>query len=276
MGFLVQFLPIQSELFATLNLPLFPIELIIYSAFAVLPLGVLMSLKQVFKHPEIMQKLREVIAQRTIRIAELAILITGLNLILNELSLIEFLVLPALIIIAFFPSKIKAGVTIIIALIGLSMGLEIFVLNAISIGIPLLLIYLLWKIYSESKEYAFKETVKVTDLEEGMIPEKYIVEKNSKIEFIEGPSIKRVIKNLMNNRIENVLKDFEIKGKVLASPKQAGGLTKEDVKVLKEKAAKGLIDKTINVRKTLAFVPAILVAYLVLQLTGDLLWNIIL
>ncbi|MCH7902925.1 prepilin peptidase [archaeon] len=275
-GFLVQFLPIQSELFATLTLPIFPIELIIYSAFAVLPLGVLMSLRQVFKHPEIVQKLRDVFVQRTIRIAELAILITGLNLIFNELSLIEFLVLPVLIIIAFLPSKVKIATTIIIGLIGVSMGLEVFIVNFVSIGIPLLLIYLLWKIYSESKEYAFKETIKVKDLEEGMIPDKYIVERNSKIEFVEGPSIKSVIKNLMNNRIENAIKDFKIKGRVLASPKAAGGLTNKDVKELKEKAAKGLMVKTINVRKTMAFVPAILVAYIVLQLTGDLLWNIIL
>lgn len=275
-GFLVQYLPIQSELFATLTLPIFPIELIIYSAFAVLPLGVLMSLTAIFKHPEIIQKLRKVMVQRTIKIAELAILITGLNLIFNELSIIEFFVLPALIIIAFSPAKIKTALTVIIALIGVSLGLEGFVLNTIVIGIPLLLIYFLWKIYSESKEYAFKETIKVNDLEEGMIPETYIVERNSKIEFIKGPSIKKVIKNIMNNRIENTLKDFKIKGKILASPKSAGGLTDKEVKVLKEKAAKGLMGKTINVRKTMAFVPAILVAYIVLQLTGDILWNIIL
>ena len=109
-----------------------------------------------------------------------------------------------------------------------------------------------------------------------MVPDKYIVERNSKIEFVEGPSIKSVIKNLMNNRIENAIKDFKIKGRVLASPKAAGGLTNQEVKELKEKAAKGLMVKTINVRKTMAFVPAILVAYIVLQLTGDILWNIIL
>ena len=105
-----------------------------------------------------------------------------------------------------------------------------------------------------------------------MIPDKYIIEKNGVIEFTERPSIKRIIKNIMNNKIETTLKDFKIKGNIIGNPSIAGGFTQEQVDELKSK--QGKMPKEIIVRKTMAFVPAILLGYILLQFTGDILWAI--
>jgi len=262
--------------FTTINLPIFSISIIIYSALAVFPLGLLMSLTAVTKHPRILEKTIETLKEKAKQIVGLGVLIAGTRIILGQLGVMDFFVLVVLVGMTFLPKKIRLWSTIAIALAGLALNIGDFVLNSVYVILPLLFLYGFWKLYSESKEFAFKQTIQTAKLEEGMIPDKYLVEKGSKVELVERPSIKRVIKNLMNNRIENSLEDFQIKGKIIASPSQAGGITGENVKLLKEKAEKGLAPKKIVVRKTMAFVPAILIAYLALQLTGDLLWNLIL
>jgi len=262
--------------FTTTTLPIFPIELIIYSAFAVLPLGIAMSIGTIFKHAKVRTIVAAALREKILTLIGTGILIAGATIILAQLKQEAILVLPILIIAAILPMKIKQAITILIGATGLYFSAEKFAFNFFTTFVPLILIYTLWKIYSESKEYAFKEEIETQKIEEGMIPDCYIVENNGKAELIEGPSIKKVIKNIMNNRMENLLADFKPQGKIISSPNRAGGLTAQEAEKLKAMAQKGAAPKKIFVRKTLAFVPAILIAYLTLQLTGDVLWNIIL
>ncbi|MFH1391365.1 MAG: A24 family peptidase [Candidatus Diapherotrites archaeon] len=262
--------------FTTIELPIFSFSLILYSALAVFPLGILMSFTALRKHPEIIGKTFEIMKDKSKNLLGLGILIAGLKLSIEQLAVTEFLIFPALIIISALPRKIRYLFVISVGIVGLVLNYEIFIMDAAFVFFPLLIGYWFWKLYNETREYAFKETIKISDLEEGMISDVYMVQKKEKIELVEGPSIKRVIKNLMNNKIESSLEDFQIKGKIIGGPSQAGGFTEEDVAMLKEKAKKGLAPKEIKVRKTMAFVPAIFIAYIALQLTGDFLWNLIL
>ncbi len=269
-------LPIQNNFFSTIQLPIFPIELVVYSVFAALPLGVAMNLTAVFRHKEILHHLREVIVQRAISALAIGAVVAGTNAIVTEFSLITFAVLPVLVLLAFLPKMFRNGLGIIIAVLGVFFEGPQFAVNVAVVSIPVFAVYVLWKLYSESKEYAFKEQVETEKLEEGMIADRYIVERNGEIELVEGPSIKKVIKNLMSNKMEKALEDFKVEGKIIASPNHAGGLSKEAVEQLKAMARKGKAPAQLMVRKTMAFVPAILTAYIALQLTGDILWNIIL
>ncbi len=262
--------------FTTIDLPIFSFSIILYSALAVFPLGILMSFTALRKHPEVLGKAFEIMKDKSKNLLGLGVLIAGLKLGIEQLAVTEFLILPALIVVSFLPRKIRHLTVAGVGIAGLILNYETFIMNAAFVFFPLLIGYWLWKLYAETKEYAFKETIKISNLEEGMIPDNYMVQNMKKIELVEGPSIKRVIKNLMNNKIESSLEDFQVKGKIIGSPAQAGGFTDEDVAMLKEKAKQGLCPKEIKIRKTMAFVPAIFIAYIALQLTGDLLWNLML
>ncbi|MCR4335727.1 MAG: A24 family peptidase [archaeon] len=275
-AFLAPFIGLAGWPFTTLNLPIFSISIILYSALAVFPLGIMMSFTALVKHPKVLGKTVHLMKEKIKQLIGLSVILAGLNIILEMFAITSFATIVILAIIAFFPKKIRITLIGIIGLAGLLLNAQGFFVNAVLVFIPLSIGYFIWKLYNESKEYAFKETIKIEKLEEGMIPDKYVVEKNNRIELVEGPSIKRVIKNLMNNKIETSLEDFKVKGKVIGSPAQAGGFTEKEVQRLKEKAKKGFGPKEIVVRKTMAFVPAILIAYLVLQLSGDVIWNLIL
>jgi len=202
--------------FTTIELPIFSFSIILYSALAVFPLGILMSFTALRKHPEVLGKTFEIMKDKSKNLLGLGILIAGLKLSIEQLAVTDFLIFPALIIISTLPRKIRYLFVASIGIVGLILNYEIFIMNAAFVFFPLLIGYWFWKLYAETKEYAFKETIKISDLEEGMISDAYMVQKKEKIELVEGPSIKRVIKNLMNNKIESSLKDFQIKGKIIS------------------------------------------------------------
>ncbi len=258
----------------TISLPLFAITLIIYSSLSVMPIGFLMSITAIFKHKEILTKVKQNLIKKGKQLISLSVLLAGLKIIIETIPLDTFFILPFVILIGFLPKKIRVITIILTAITGAILSLEPFLFNSITICLPLIIVYAFWKLYSESKQYAFREKILLKDLEEGMIPDKYIIEKNGVIEFTERPSIKRVIKNIMNNKIETTLEDFKIKGNIIGNPSIAGGFTQEQVDELKEKAKQGKMPKEIIVRKTMAFVPAILLGYILLQVTGDILWAI--
>ena len=276
LAILTNIVPIETNLFGTINFPVFTITLAIYSALMVFPLGIFMSLMALIKHPVALKKAFERVKEKSIGIGLTGLTIAGITIILETSKLDTFFLFPAIVILAFTPKKERIWVIGVIAIIGAVLSAETFAFNFAAITIPIILIYTFWRTYVESKEYAFREKINVNDLEEGMIPDEYIVEKNGKVEFVEGPSIKKVIKQLMDNKIEKALQNFKIEGRVISSPMQAGGIEEKEVKELQKMAKEGKIPHIIKVRKTMAFVPAILLAYFVLQLTGDFLWNVIL
>ncbi|MCR4369032.1 MAG: A24 family peptidase [archaeon] len=261
--------------FLAQELPIFGVTLIIYSAFAVLPLGIIMAFSALIKHPQLLKKAIEAVQKKALQLLALGILASGANTIISKFALNDFLVLPIVVIVALLPGKIRVFAIAIAALAGIYLNANAMAQNAIYVTLPLMLGYGLWKLYSESKEKAFKEEIDTQNIEEGMIPENYIVEKNNRIEEVEKPSIKRVINNVMNNRLQIALADFKIEGNVISSPNMAGGLTEDEAKKIRESAKAGLAPEKIKVKKTMAFVPAILLAYILSQIIGDFLWAIL-
>ena len=272
---IADFLGVEAMTQTTAHIPVFSVSLIVYSALALLPLGLLMIVGAAFKHPEVFRKAAEEAARKGKQVLGVAVLASGSKIALEALGLETLLVLLVIMFAALLPNKLKLAAIATAGLVGAALSTEQFVFGAVAIVAPLLIGYGLWKFYSESREFAFKEEIRAEKLEEGMIPDKYIVEADGKVEFREGASIKKVIKQLMNNRMEKAFEELSVKGRIIANPMRAGGLTEEEAEELREKARKGGIPKTIKVRKTTSFVPAILIGYLALQLTGDVLWQII-
>src|SRR3989344_2119963 len=277
--------PINYSLIATelalqypltaITLPIFAITLIIYSTFAVLPIGFVMTITAALKSKEILSNTISQVVKKWKQLLGTCLALAGAQIVLQYFRVSEFAIFPLLIAIVFLPKELRTGATISLAVAGAIIGLQSFIYNSLTIALPLMVGYGLFLLYSNSKEGAFKETIETQKLEEGMVVDSYIVEDDGKIEYVKGPSIKTVIKQLMDNKMEKgLLEDFKIKGKVISGPNQAGGISEEDAKKIKEAAKKGLAPKTIVIKKTMAFVPAILFAYIALQLSGDILWNV--
>ena len=66
------------------------------------------------------------------------------------------------------------------------------------------------------------------------------------------------------------------KGKEVISSRKARGVTDEEIAELKKYVNEGLLENKMRIKMSAPFVPAIIIAYLVLNIVGDLLWNLIL
>ncbi len=266
-----------------IDLPIFGISLIIYSALMVLPLGFFMSFSAVFSHREVLERSKKALLRQSITILGAAILYTGLFAALS-LALANFsggIFLPALPLLtlllilgaAMLPDRAKKIAVGLFGIAGIALLGPGFFETAIRIALPLLFGYGIWRVYLESREYAFRQTVKSSELEEGMVPDKLIIERGGKIEFEETPSARSVINQFMANKIRGLHGDPAPGGRMIFSPTQAGGLSEQEAEELKALAAGKKIPQQIRVRRTMAFVPAVLLGYIILQLTGDVLWK---
>ena len=283
--------PLQGALpgmFGATALPVFSISLIIASALMVFPLGIAMSAAAALRHRGILEKTWAALRARALSILGAAALVAGSKILMEHAlpiagiasgaeaeSMAGFISLFVLIAAAFAPKKIGKYASAAFGIAGLALAPAEFLAGGIGVALPLFAVYAVWKLYSDSREAAFRETIPMQNVREGMIPDKYIVERGGRIELVEAPSIKTVIKQLISNRMENALGEFRIEGRVIAGPREAGGISKEAAEELIEKSGRGLAPKSISVRKTMAFVPAILAAYIALQAFGDVLLNII-
>lgn len=278
----------ENPLFGAIGIPIFGISLIIYSTLAILPTGFFMGISAVLSHRQILEKVGKTLSGQSVRIVGAAMLYIGLTLALKKIAesgfapWLEGAAMQAITIAlifgaAFLPPlarKIAVGAAGAIGLVLLQLE---FIIMSIGIALPLLLGFGLWRLYIESREHAFRETVKSAELQEGMVPDVCIVQMGAEIEMRSPASLKSVINQLRGNKIGFAQSGAaKPDGKVLFSPEQAGGLTEEEAQKLRALAKKGKIPGELRVRKTMAFVPAVLFGYIALQFSGDLIWKILL
>ncbi|MCX6802631.1 MAG: prepilin peptidase [Candidatus Diapherotrites archaeon] len=123
-----------------------------------------------------------------------------------------------------------------------------------------------------------RKTVNITALEEGMIPAETIAVKNGGIERERGEGL------LDMKSFINYIKQYKVtvqegtakERKVLADSRLARGLEPQEISKLKKLVKEGKLEDFIQVKESAPMVPAILAAYVALNLVGDLLWNAVL
>lgn len=128
-------------------------------------------------------------------------------------------------------------------------------------------VFFLLRLYRMSK-VLMRKAVKVTDLEEGMIVAETIVETRQGVERKPEVGIRTLINQFAANRLEKALKQ----GREIASSRHAGGVTKEEISELKRLVRAGKLEDAIMVKESAPMVPAVLIAYVVLNLVGDFVW----
>jgi preflagellin peptidase FlaK len=258
---------VDIELFGSVALPIFPLTLFIFSLFAMLPYGAFLAAAKLAKNKAEKKKLWPDLRKRFIHALELSALTVGLSAILSMLGLNQLLVLPLLFLAAFLPKKAKAVAAGAMLIAGLWLQANLaaqsfFVLLALLLGL-----YLLFKLYMLSKTL-MRKPVAIKELEEGMIPAQTLVLRGKKVEILPELEIKKLIKQFVANNGKAVKQE----GKGIVSSRSAGGLTENEIKELKALLSKKKIGPTLLVKESAPFVPAVLIAYIALNIVGDVIW----
>jgi len=194
--------------------PFFPIELFVFTIFAMIPVSFAIILKRAEK------KIRR--------------------------KLIFLLIMMAAILSPFFLLNVDPYYTTVFALAMLS--------------------YLIIACLPLARVLFVKEK-KITELEEGDICGESIKLVRGKVVREKGFNMRMLINYLVQYKSGELAKGNEI-----VSPLKARGVTLEEISKLKELVAKGKTENRILVKESVPIVPAMLLAYLVLNLLGDLLW----
>lgn len=257
--------------FGTISLPVFPLTLFIFSIFAMLPYGAFLAAARLARNRQEKRKLWAHFRISFLEALKFSALAAGFSAILSALSVNLLFVLPLLFIAAFLPKRAKHALAALMLFSALWLeggkgAQQFFYLLALIAGL-----YLLFKLYTLSKTLMRKE-IPIKELEEGMISAQTLVQRGKRVEAMPEMGIKKLINQFAANRFREVLKEIQPAGKVIVSSRSAAGLTGQEIARLKKLAAEKKIGKTLLIKESAPFVPAVLIAYLALSLVGDVIW----
>ncbi len=262
---------ISLPAFAPISIPIFPLTLFIFSLFAMLPYGAILAGTRLLKNKKEKKKFKQDFKKRIIEILELTALAIGFGSIFPFFEITPWLALPLLFVAMFVPKKPRATLAgiVLIAALWINTGTaaeEFAILFCFLLGTWFLL-----KLYSLSK-ILMRKPVKIEELEEGMISGQTIVQNGKKIEIVKEMGMKKLIKYCASNRFGKAMEAIQPKGKEIISSKAAAGLEEKQISKLKELAKKGKIPDRLLVKESAPFVPAVLIAYIALNIVGDVIW----
>ncbi len=278
LGFIRDLIGLKFSLLASISLPIFPLTLFIFSIFSMLPYGTLLSVNVLRKRNDLRKELIEELKKRFIQTVQLIALVTGLNFVLSQFISNGIILFIAVILVLILSAKLNNKIRLagILILFGYSLYMNFdVVIKSFFMGLFFLyLIYVLLKTFSFSRKYALKKTIKVNELEEGMIPAVSLYEIEGKIIEKKGLSTATLINNLRNTNLAGLLNELQPKGKEIISARKAAGLEETEIQELKKMAAEKKISNTIEIKLTAPMIPAVLIGYVLVNILGDLIWNI--
>lgn len=257
--------------------PVFPLTLFLASVLALLPIGILLLAGKALKEPE---KFRAVFSnpkERLLSIVFSALVLSAISFWLEgNMGLLAQIGVPSLALVlgliigmGWIEKKTKRlhAAKLLLCLVILVTGFWFwslsFVANAVLLAIVLAVLAFLFSLFFSNK--LFRSVKAVDKLREGDISAVTIVETEKGVEIRSEPGWREIIKNLKNPQlIVRQKKEREI-----CSSRRAGGLEKEQIEEIRRLAGEGRIPKTLEVKESAAFVPAVLAAYLALNALGD-------
>ncbi len=267
LGALNPFTPalIKIGIFTNSSLPIFPISLFLYSLIAFLPYGLVVIFTRLMQNKEFRKKITKDIFEKSKQSFHASIIIASIHTIffifLNNYFLELITIFLALIIWNKLKNK-KIIITLILVIISLILNHNLFLQIFIGIAITLVIIYGLAKLMFSFRPLLSKE-IKVSELEEGMIPTKTLIWKGKKVIEFEL-SFKGIIQSIKKGKINELFPKKEI-----ISSNKARGLTIEELKEVQKLAKKGLIKNKISIKDSMPFVPTILIGYAISLFAGD-------
>ncbi|GEM_PF-1085020 len=268
--------------FSVLSTPIFGISLIIGSLLCTLPYLLLFTTYIIISKNYFAIIARNYFSKFTIwSVINSIIIIFLINSFTNIFSLetpIVLILLLSFVLIILFSKILKynkvAFYSSMILLYGFLLG-YVFVFNVtfnsifklsdlFSICVSVLVIYLLIIIYKVMKEKVLVNEISVLELKEGDVT--YF-----NYYLSEGAVIER--KSTFLNLIKENIK-VNPKEELIINSRRIGGLNRKEVTFLNDSYKNKLISKAIKTKVTLAFTPSVLIAYILLNIFGDVFWTI--
>jgi preflagellin peptidase FlaK len=260
---------------AFIRAPVFPISLFVFSVFAMLPYGILIAVHGLIKKKSERASLVRSASSKAKQTVQLSLAIVGFSWLLSALGLSQWMLVPAVIGLGFLKNK-KARA----ALIGVPFALGFFhepvraAAGFAALFVLLFGLYLLVKLHFVSKK-VLREKKKVSELQEGDIIAESFIEENGKVKRVQPPEIKRIINYLTSNKLGELKEYLNPSGRVIASGRKARGVTQGEIEELQRLAKEKKIADSVEVKRSAPFVPAMLIAYLALNIVGDLPWAVV-
>lgn len=275
-----EILGIKFTLFSSISLPIFPLTLFIFSIFSMVPYGAFLALNGIRKNKVLKEKLKKDFRARIFQSLQGAALIVGLDAIISiyliDLLLQAVLIFVLLILTGFINKKIRLILSVIVFFYALGSNFISSITDFIYLFALFIIGYALFKLFAISRSEVLKKKVKVSELEEGLVPDKSIYLVEGKILEQEPLNMKKIIEYVKARNLPALLSQLKLHGREIISAKRAGGLTKEEIQELKKLVKEKKLSEDITVKLTAPMVPAVLIASIILGFVGDLLWNLIL
>ena len=265
---------VKIGIFASISTPMFPLTLFIFSIFAMLPYGALISANALRKKTNLKKELVQDLKRKVLQSVEVSAAVVGISAVLMFFGMHLLLVLPALIVLKLLK---KPGLVITGALFVFALYYNVgnAVAYAAYLFVFFMFIYILFKFYFISKK-VLAEEMEITALEDGIIPAESIYLKEGKAIRGEKIQIKKIINYFKANNLQGLRQYLSPAGEEIVSARKARGVTVQEIEKLKMLVKEGKLENKIEIKKSAPFVPAILMAYVALNIVGDLLWNLLL
>lgn len=251
---------------------IFPLTFFVWAVLSMLPYGLFITVRAIAKSKKALKEVLSDLAKKVFDTAKYSSAIVGLNVLLGFLGFSSWLVIPLLFAIPLVKHEVKWAVVGGVFVWALVFDPLRALADLLYVFLALYGFYLALKLYSVSRKYALRETVKVRDLAEGMIPAKSVYLVKGKARVFDGLDMKKVLKHLIHREIGKALEAVRPQGELVVSSSRAAGMDKGEVKKLKELSGKGLLPKTMEVKKSNAFVPAMILGYVIVNVCGDVIW----
>lgn len=273
-GIIRNFIGLNDGFFSSISLPVFPLTLFFYMLLCIVPYGAMLALKETIKNSDLRKELFQEGKMLLISLIKLGIILVGLTEAFNALKIPIILILPALLIIGFQKKIMNELITLLLLIEGiLFIGFNALT-QILSIALPLFGIYFLIRFFLVSRKFIFSEKKKISELKEGEIIGETIVLIEGKPKIIEQIEIKKIINYIKDNKFNELFAALRMpEGRIIASSRSAAGITEEQLNELRELAEKNEIENSITVKKSAPLVPAVLIAYILSQIIGDIIWN---
>lgn len=268
-------LGIQIPVFKNIGIPMFPLTLFIFSVFAMLPYGVLITISKLKKNREVQKELFIDFKAKVFGNIQLCLAIVGLYAVLNFFSLPLLLVIPLLFVFPFIKGAARSIAAILLFGFAFYRNGSGSVYYFAVLFAMFLVFYTIIKFYFQSKKLLEKE-IPINELNEGDIPAETIILKDGAVLKKEPLEIKRIINYFKDNNLEGLKAYLSPKGTEVISARKARGVTDEEISELKKLVKQGLLENRIRIKMSAPFVPAVLIGYVMLNIVGDLIWNLIL
>ena len=219
------------------------------------------SYLQIEKKQTIQKKTKTRNEKRIIDGAKIAILISALSIIFEQIQITQIAILPTLIIFGIIP-KHKKIIGAIIAITGIIISPTGILQKTTTTFVFIVFIYGTIKLMLSLRPL-LETTVKIKDLKEGMIPTKTLYYEKGKVKE-HNFTIKGIFEEAKKNKL-NALKPKNI----IISSTKARGLIESEIKELKKLLKAKKIGETINIKDSMPFVPTMLIGYILCIILGD-------